>query len=87
VRYKKKDQYGRVLGVVWTKVKGEGQERTEALDVNLLMVKEGMAWHYGHFDKTPEYIEAQKSAQLDKRGLWADDKLVNPYDWRKAGKR
>ena len=74
VEWKKKDQYGRILGVVFA---GE-------TEVNLEMVKSGFAWHYKYFDKTPAYAEAEADARTSKRGLWADKNPVNPYDWRKS---
>ena len=74
VEWKKKDQYGRILGVVFA---GE-------IEVNLEMVKSGFAWHYKYFDKTPAYAEAEADARTSKRGLWADKNPVNPYDWRKS---
>ena len=70
------DQYGRVLGIIFL---GE-------TDINLQMVRDGCAWHYSHFDKTPAYAAAERDARVAKRGLWASPSPVNPYLWRK-GKR
>jgi len=81
VRYTKRDRYGRVLGIVW--MKDEEAKDEGMTDVNLKMVREGMAWHYSYFDKTPDYIEAQREARDAGRGLWADAKPINPYEWRK----
>ena len=74
VEWKKKDQYGRILGVVFA---GE-------IEVNLEMVKSGFAWHYKYFDKTPAYAEAEADARSAKRGLWAGPSPQNPHDWRKS---
>ena len=73
VEWKKKDQYGRILGVVFT---GE-------TEVNLEMVKGGFAWHYKYFDKTPAYADAEVDARAGKRGLWSDPHPVNPHEFRK----
>ena len=73
VEYKRRDQYGRVLGIVF-----DGTN-----DVNLAMVREGGAWHYRYFDKTPAYDEAEADARASRRGLWALPNPINPYDWRK----
>lgn len=73
VMYNDKDRYGRILGIVW--VGGR--------DVNLQMVRAGMAWHYDYFDKTRSYAEAHRNAQANRLGLWADPNPVNPYQWRK----
>ena len=74
VAYTNTDQYGRILGIIYL---GE-------TDINLQMVKDGCAWHYKHFDKTPAYAEAERAARDAKRGLWASPDPVNPYQWRKA---
>ena len=78
VMWQKRDQYGRILGIVYA---GEGGVKS---DLNLRLVKEGYAWHYSYFDQTPEYIAAEKEARAAKRGLWAAPDPVNPYQWRKA---
>ena len=74
VAYEKRDQYGRILGVIYNGTN----------DVNLAMVKTGNAWHYSHFDKTPEYAAAETKARAARRGLWSQDNPINPYQWRRA---
>lgn len=74
VNVKDTDRYGRYVGVVSTdKIK----------DVNLEMIKSGMAWHYSYYDNTPSYKLAQQQAKKEKKGLWKDSKPINPYEWRK----
>ena len=70
------DRYGRRLSVI----KCEGKE------VNLELVKMGLAWHYAYHDKTPAYREAEQEARREKRGLWKDENPINPYEWRKMKK-
>ena len=77
VRYKAVDRYGRIVGVVYC----------DGVEINLVMVQNGYAWHYCHYDKTPEYIQAEKQARADKKGLWADPAPVNPYEFRKQKRR
>ena len=77
VEWEKKDQFGRILGIVYL----------EDTDINLEMVATGNAWHYAHFDQTPEYAEAEKSARAARLGLWADESPINPYDFRQGRKR
>ena len=77
VQYQKTDRYGRVLGIILY----EGQ------DINLLMIKSGMAHHYRHFDKTPEYMIAEKEAREKKVGLGQDANPIEPYQFRKLSKR
>ena len=77
VEYEKRDQYGRILGIVFNGTN----------DVNLAMVRNGNAWHYSHFDRTPEYAAAEAEARAARRGLWAQDNPVNPYQWRRTHRK
>ena len=77
IRYKSIDRYGRILGVVFL----DGKE------INLVMVQSGYAWHYSYYDKTPAYIEAEKQARAEKKGLWQDPNPINPYQFRKSQKK
>ena len=57
-------------------------------NVNLQLVKEGLAWHYTYFaPDAREFAAAQKAARKARRGLWADDAPVNPCDFRKENKK
>ena len=100
VEWVKKDQYGRVLGIVYSQ---DGRARTPAApqppqnetalvkgwyDLNLHLVATGNAWHYSHFDKTAEYASAEVEARQNRCGLWsADEKPVNPYEWRRSKRK
>lgn len=74
VEVKDTDRYGRYLGVVST---------TDIKDVNLDMIRSGMAWHYSYYDNTTAYKSAQQQAQKGRKGLWRDPSPINPYEWRK----
>lgn len=56
------------------------------LDVNLEMVKRGMAWHFLKYSKEKALADAEKEASEAKRGLWADKKPVPQWEYRKAKK-
>ena len=77
VRYKAVDRYGRIVGVVYC----------DGVEINLVMVRNGYAWHYSYYDKTPAYIQAEKQARADKKGLWASNVPMNPYEFRKMKKK
>lgn len=77
VRFKEIDRYGRIVGTIW--IDGE--------DINRRMLRDGMAWHYSHFDKTPEYAAAERMARHEKRGLWIERNPVNPHQFRKMNRR
>ena len=76
VEWKKRDQYGRYLGIIWF----------EDRDINLHMVETGNAWHYSYYDKTPAYAAAEVAAREAKKGLWAAEGPINPYRWRKGAR-
>lgn len=70
---KGKDRYGRTIGVV---VAGERS-------VNLQMVEAGLAWHYVEYSKDMELARAEREARAAKRGLWADQSPMAPWEFRK----
>lgn len=76
VEFKEKDQYGRTVGVIHL-----GDQ-----NINLEMVKRGMAWVYRSFNKDPNYIEAEEIAKKSKLGLWKDNDPTPPWKFRKSEK-
>jgi micrococcal nuclease len=73
VEWTKKDRYGRVIGKVYL------NDRY----INKEMIKEGWAWHYTEYSRSPEMSEAQEYAKSHKSGLWADKHPVPPWEFRK----
>jgi micrococcal nuclease len=71
------DRYKRTLGVVFA----------DRENVNLAMVRRGMAWRYDQYSKDAALLEAQNAAKGAKRGLWADASPVAPWAWRKSKKQ
>jgi endonuclease YncB( thermonuclease family) len=77
VKYQKIDRSGRPLGKV----------TVGALDVNLEMLKTGMAWYYPNDRDLPEsdrplYAGAEREARAAPRGLWQDEAPVSPWEFR-----
>ena len=68
------DRYGRVVGVI----------SRGSTDVNLAMVQLGWAWHAARYDLRRVLRDAQRAARAAKRGLWADDRPVPPWRWRRG---
>ena len=86
IEWKKKDKYGRLLGTVWANVPAGCTNATVYTDINLQMVKDGLAWHYKHFDNTKAYADAETAARAAKRGLWKDTNPIPPHEFRKSRK-
>ena len=74
VKYKSRDKYGRILGMVFAGSK----------DVNLEMIKAGLAWHYKRYDATPAYAQAESAAHAARLGLWQDKSPIEPESFRKS---
>lgn len=66
------DQHGRLLGTLFV----------ENRNVNRELVAAGHAWVFDGFAPDPDLITAEEEARATRRGLWADDRPVNPSQWR-----
>lgn len=52
-------------------------------DVGAEMLRAGMAWHYKHYDNSPLYERLELEARAKKIGLWADEKPIPPWEFRR----
>jgi endonuclease YncB( thermonuclease family) len=66
------DRYNRTLGVVMV---GD-------LDVNAKLVEDGWAWHFKRYSDDKHLAQLEADARKAKRGLWADEKPLAPWDYR-----
>lgn len=73
VFYTQTDRYGRVLGRVVT---------ANGTEVNRQQVLKGAAWVYDRYNTDNSLPALQREAQTLKRGLWADNQPVPPWEWR-----
>lgn len=79
VESSKEDRYRRKIG----KVQHEGT------DVNLELIKRGMAWHYTAYAKEQAladreaYANAEAEAKAQRRGLWRENTQSAPWDFRR----
>lgn len=71
VEPKGKDRYKRTLGIIHHK----GQ------DINAQMVLNGYAWAYVKYSRI--YVDQEKTARENKRGLWQSSNPTPPWEWRK----
>ena len=78
VEYEKRDRYGRIVGKLIR----------DGLDINLLQIKEGFAWHYKDYQDEQSELDRMlySSAELEARnktiGLWSA-KAMPPWEFRK----
>ena len=69
-----KDRYGRTLGFIYLR---------NGTNVNVEMVKNGMAWQYEKYSKSAVLKKVQASAKSMKAGLWRDSYPVAPWEFRR----
>jgi len=68
-----KDRYGRIVAVIEIPDKGILQE---------LLLQAGLAWVYPQYCRNCSSWEAmQTQARNQKKGLWAEDSLIEPWAW------
>lgn len=70
---REKDGYGRVVANVFV----EGRQ------INVELVEEGWAWHYKRHSSDGDLAAAEVAARRDRRGLWADEDAMPPWEWRR----
>jgi len=79
VEWTKIDRYGRIVGKV----------EVGGVDANLEQVREGSAWVYTQYLRELPladrklYLEAERMAKAERRGLWRDEQPQAPWQWRK----
>ncbi|OOF41977.1 nuclease [Rodentibacter rarus] len=93
---KAKQQLSALIYKRWVSLKISGQDRYKRTlatvyyngkNINLEMVKSGMAWAYQQYLRHSVYLEAQETAQVKRLGLWADPSPIPPYEWRKQERK
>lgn len=67
------DRYQRVLGEVFIGDK----------NINLHMVRQGLAWAYTQYVTDNRYFEAQEAAKHEQLGLWRDPHAMAPWEYRR----
>lgn len=66
------DKFGRTLGFV---LAGD-------VDANAKMIEDGWAWHFKKYNDEERLAKLEVAARKAKRGLWADDTALAPWDYR-----
>jgi len=70
------DGYGRTLAFVYI----------DDLCLNKELLRLGYAWHYRKYNDDPELAQLEVEARNAKVGLWQQDSLVAPWDFRNKKK-
>ena len=79
VEWSKTDRYGRIVGKI----------EVDGVDANLEQVREGSAWVYTQYlrelplDDQRVYLDAERQARAEHRGLWHDAQPEPPWQWRR----
>ena len=71
------DRYGRTVARVIC----------DGVDANEEQIKRGMAWVYDKYVRDQSLYSIQDKARASKTGLWADNKPIKPWEYRRANKR
>ena len=71
-----RDRYGRTLGSLYV----------NGLNVNLELVKMGLAWHYRRYSNDRGLAEAEAIARRAGMGLWSMPNPIPPWEYRRAKK-
>ncbi|MGE0605553.1 MAG: thermonuclease family protein [Pirellulales bacterium] len=71
------DRYNRTVGQVLIKLPNSRQW------INAQMVRDGHAWQYKQYSKSPELAKLEAEARKKKRGLWATGDAQPPWEYRK----
>jgi endonuclease YncB( thermonuclease family) len=66
------DKYKRTLGIVMV---GDA-------DANAKMVEDGWAWHFKKYNDEERLAKLEDAARKAKRGLWADETPLAPWEYR-----
>jgi len=79
VEWSRTDRYGRIVGKI----------EVDGVDANLEQIREGSAWVYTQYlrelpvEDRRLYLEAERQAKSERRGLWRDNDPEPPWQWRR----
>lgn len=78
VEVKNKDFYQRHVAVVWS---------PNNTNINLGLLRNGLAWHYTQYDKSKIYANAENAARRAKKNIWSEKNQLPPWEFRKQQKK
>jgi endonuclease YncB( thermonuclease family) len=68
---------GRLIAVVYD---------LKDVNINKLLVKNGLALHYKRYSKDDSYSDLENKARINKLGMWQQSKVIEPWVFRKRKK-
>lgn len=77
VEVKDKDRYGRLVAIV---------KLPDGRILNEELLKNGLAWHYKHYDQSEKYTVLEHQAKRDKLGVWSMPNPIAPWEFRRVGR-
>jgi len=72
VEYEKLDRNQRIIGTVFVNKQY----------INLLLVEEGLAWHFKKYSSNIQFDKAEKMARKRKLGIWSINNPTPPWSFR-----
>ena len=72
------DRFDRTIAAVFL---DDGKE------LNLEILKAGLAWHFERYAKRQDYADAEEAARKGGIGLWADKAPTPPWEWRQERRK
>ncbi|MES1988478.1 MAG: thermonuclease family protein, partial [Pseudomonadota bacterium] len=60
-----------------------GRLECNGIDASYYLAKHGLAWLYTQYSNDTTIENAAKNAHQLMLGLWADEKPIAPWDWRR----
>jgi len=67
------DTYGRLIATIFVQ---------DTININLELVKRGLAWHYKQYSDNQEFSDTEDEARNKHVMLWSDSNAIAPWDWR-----
>jgi endonuclease YncB( thermonuclease family) len=89
VRWTKQDRYKRILGEVtaFSPTDHAAFSMAETSTVNDHMLAFGWAWQYREYDKDQWRADLEALARKHRKGLWAGEKPIPPWEFRAAKRK
>ena len=70
----KTDRWKRLIATIITK---------DEINVNKELVRAGLAMHFKKYSKDKSYDEIEKTARMNKIGMWSQKEVIEPWNYRK----